>query len=916
MKIKNRLLSLLISLALILGMVLVPDGRPAQADVVTYRTGGDPITISDAGDYLIYDDSPIPSYKAHITVNGGLGAVNIVLRDVLIRDATAGLSIGTGTTVNLTLQGQNILYGSPALHVPEGAALIITDISTGSLMAFCEGPTSGIGGGASHESTGNVTINGGSVTATGGECSAGIGNSQGGSGGTVNINGGMVMATGGWNGSGIGSAAGDSGCTVTINGGTVTAQSSVGGAGIAGSTVTINGGTVMAQGGVGGAGIAGGSAGSGGTVTINDGIVTAAGGIRGSGIGGGQGGNGGTVTVNGGSVKAIGGPDDSGIGRPDAFGIGGGVDASNQGTATIDGGSVKVNSMGPAVYNSSSVQVYPVTISGLPADSDASYTRSGASPRFCITDAEGKLYLWLPATEAGSSTDIMIMVSKGRYIASGTISATESNSLSAHETMISTTGLPAGTIGVPYTADLSVHLPASAPYTWSADGLPAGLTISTENNNGIISGTPADTGDYEVTVTVKDAYDITDSATFILTIAQTAAIDLASLTVSEGTLNPAFDKNLVTYNLDNAPADISSLGITATTSEEAGADAPTLKINQEIAQSGILHNVNLNQGTNLIPIEVTSPDDLSQKCYVISVNGKVSNADLDELAIDGQVFDPVFAPDNLNYSLNVDNSIDSIMLTASPEDSKALMLLNGGLLPDGTETTVELPVGPTTLQLMVVAQDASTKTYTVKINRQEVFSITSNDLPAAVLNQPYSYTLEAAGGSGTYTWSSADLMGWLSLSETGVLTGTPIATGSCSFTVDLTSGGATVSKDLTLEIRNGTGNGAYLVVPVADASYQAGLTTDNLPTMKINPGFSGFRYFSVAITPVSGHAGDETMVFVHKRKGRQLSVQASRGDYDVLTAANCGFNVLAGDVIQVYVVDSLTNDPAVNPVIL
>jgi len=573
--------------------------------------------------------------------------------------------------------------------------------------------------------------------------------------------------------------------------------------------------------------------------------------------------------------------------------------------------------MGSVVYNSSSVQVYPVTISGLPVSSEASYSLGGASPTVCATDSEGKLYLWLPATEAGLSTDIVVMISNDRYIASGTVSAGNSNSfLASFKTMISTTGLPAGTIGLPYTAVLTVDPAGPAPYTWSAGGLPPGFTISTENNNGIISGTPADTGDYEVTVTVKNAYDNTDSTTFTLTIAQTSSIDLESLTVSDGTLSPKFNKNLVTYSLDDAPADISSLGITATTSEEAGADPPTLKINRKDATSGKAHSVNLSQGTNLIPIEVTSSDVLSQKCYVISVNGKVSNANLDKLAIDGQTLDPVFAPDNLNYSLNVDNSISTIKLSASPDDSKALMLLNGSLLPDGKETTVELPVGSTTLQLMVVAQDASTKTYTIDINRQEAFSIVSDTLPAALLDQPYSYTLQAAGGSGAYTWSSANLPDWLSLSEAGVLTGTPAETGSCSFTVDLTSGSVTISKVFTLEVRNGTGNGAYQVVPVADASYLAGLTTDNLPTMTIKPGFSGFRYFSVAIASVSGHAGDETVVFVHTRGGKALSLQAGDGDFDVLNHSRCGFNVLPGDIIKVYLVDTLTNDPAVSPVVL
>ncbi|MGE5389494.1 MAG: putative Ig domain-containing protein [Deltaproteobacteria bacterium] len=859
MKIKNQLVSLLMTLALALGILMIPPGLPAEA-ATTYCINDGPVTITSNGDYIITGTGTETTNT--IKVNSNLGNVNITLNGVRIIASACAFEIGSASAVDLCLMSTNYLSSGgsyPGLAVGFRSSLQITEASTGSLEVIGGNMSAGIGGGFCINA-GDITINGGRVIATATNRAAGIGGGYGSICGDITINGGIVTGNGS-EGAGIGSGPGSSYFNnVTINGGIVTASSNNGGAGI----------------------------GSGSTGYCNN------------------------VTINGGNVTA----NSNGIGA----GIGGIFNINGVYYPTpimIDGGSVKTSGISSTVYNSSSIQVYPLTVTGLPANSEVSYSLKGAESRLCATDSEGKLYLWVPATEVGSSTDIVIMVSNDRYIASGTVSAGSSNSLLASfKTMISTTGLPAGTIGLPYTAVLSVDPACSAPYAWSANGLPPGFTFNTENNNGIITGTPADTGDYKVTVTVKNAYDNTDSATFTLTIAQTSSIDLENLTVTDGTLNPEFDKNLVTYLLDDAPADISNLGITATTSEEAGADPPTLRINQEIAQSGVLHNVNLNQGTNLLPIEVTSPDGLSQKCYVISVNGKVSNAALDELTIDGQVLDPVFAPDNLNYSLNVDNSIDSIKLSASPDDSKALMLLNGGLLPDGTETTVELPVGSSILRLMVVAQDATAKTYTVNINRQEAYSIVSEALPAALFDQPYSYTLQAAGGSGAYSWSSANLPEWLSLSEAGVLTGTPTEIGSYSFTVDLSSDGVTVSKDLTLVVRNGTGNGAYQVVPVADASYQAGLTTDNLPTMTIKPGVRGFKNFSVTITPVTGHPGDETVVFVHTRGDKPLSLQAGDGDFDVLDHSRCGFNVMPGDVIKVYLVDALTNDPAVSPVIL
>ena len=130
-----------------------------------------------------------------------------------------------------------------------------------------------------------------------------------------------------------------SGQSLVIEGeGSLNATGGTGSAGIggdvlnAGGTVTINGGTVTAQGGDAAAGIGGGDSGNGGTVTINGGTVTATGGASAAGIGGGSMGAGGTVTINDGSVFATGGSD--------AVGIGAGDGISNHGTLTIGAGYV------------------------------------------------------------------------------------------------------------------------------------------------------------------------------------------------------------------------------------------------------------------------------------------------------------------------------------------------------------------------------------------------------------------------------------------------------------------------------------------------------------------------------------------------------------------------------------------------
>ncbi len=88
---------------------------------------------------------------------------------------------------------------------------------------------------------------------------------------------------------------------------------------------------------------------------------------------------------------------------------------------------------------------------------------------------------------------------------------------------------------------------------------------------------------------------------------------------------------------------------------------------------------------------------------------------------------------------------------------------------------------------------------------------TTSPLPLAPLNTPYSTTLAATGGTGSYTWSVASgstLPTWLSLnSSTGVLSGTPTDNATATFAVTVTDSASpadtATSGQLTLYVGNG-----------------------------------------------------------------------------------------------------------------
>jgi alpha-tubulin suppressor-like RCC1 family protein len=75
----------------------------------------------------------------------------------------------------------------------------------------------------------------------------------------------------------------------------------------------------------------------------------------------------------------------------------------------------------------------------------------------------------------------------------------------AADLTVDPSSLPVGEIGAPYSARAQ-GTGGAAPYTWSADSLPQGLSIDPES--GTISGTPTTAGSYTPTITIADSHGI------------------------------------------------------------------------------------------------------------------------------------------------------------------------------------------------------------------------------------------------------------------------------------------------------------------------------------------------------------------------------------------------------------------------
>ena len=185
---------------------------------------------------------------------------------------------GTSTTNKLVIKGDsgtaaNVYLKDLHITVSSGAAVSVS----GDVDLYIEGSSVLQSGencaGIQKEDDGQLTIDGsGSLEATGGESGAGIGGASGKPGNNITINGGTITASGkagnGW-GAGIGGGKGQGGSNITIRGGNVKAIPGAEAAGIGGgfkgngTDISIEGGTVYAESG----------GGNGGTAAIGGGRV-------------------------------------------------------------------------------------------------------------------------------------------------------------------------------------------------------------------------------------------------------------------------------------------------------------------------------------------------------------------------------------------------------------------------------------------------------------------------------------------------------------------------------------------------------------------------------------------------------------------------------------------------------------------
>ena len=332
-----------------------------------------------------------------------------------------------------------------------------------------------------------------------------------------------------------------------------------------------------------------------------------------------------------------------------------------------------------------------------------------------------------------------------------------------------------GAAGVPFNQTFTQTGGIGATTFSTTSALPSGLTLAP---NGMLSGTPLQTGTFPLTVKATDSNNCTGMANYTLTIACPAFTLAALPQATAGALfNATLSANPAGGNYQFSSADKPAWLTLASTGGLSGTppSAGTFSFNVNVTGFGVC--------TQMIPVT------LVVICPNITL-GTLANG--------------------------VQGTAYSQTLTASPAGTTYSFALASGTLPPGLTlasngTLNGTPSAPGNFAFAIMATGwggcAKTQAYNLLITgtcAPITISPATATLPGATLGTAYpATTLTATGGIAPYTFSVASgaLPPGLSLSSAGALSGTPATGGTFVFTIRATAqGGCTGSRGYVLTV--------------------------------------------------------------------------------------------------------------------
>jgi uncharacterized protein (TIGR03437 family) len=433
---------------------------------------------------------------------------------------------------------------------------------------------------------------------------------------------------------------------------------------------------------------------------------------------------------------------------------------------------------------------YAVDVTGATTATGPSITSSPALPggtvgqfyQFTFAAQPTGTYTW---SIVGGALPLGLTLNSGTGILSGVISAAGTFSFTVQATdgvetlqqtftliatsvtvpspvFISTPALPSGTVGQAYGPFQVSAGGGSGFYSWTATGLPAGLTISA--SGGQISGVPATAGaSTSIIITVQDQQTGSSASTAPL-----------SMTINNPVLSVSGTGTSGEIVLGSAVSTVfSATGGTAPYTWSSANLPPGLTLN---AATGALTGIPQQPGSYAFTIVATdsqTPHNTLNFPFSLQVFGLVTSPTL-----------PNGSTGSL-YSQTLSAAGGKTPYVFSSPNLPSWLNLTGAVL-SGTPSLAGTYVF--SVQITDANGFIATSLETLVVTAPGALSVSGGPLPGGTVSFTYSQTLSSTGGTPPVTWAviTGALPNGLSLSSGGAIAGTPYKTGTFTFTAQVT----------------------------------------------------------------------------------------------------------------------------------
>jgi uncharacterized protein (TIGR03437 family) len=304
-----------------------------------------------------------------------------------------------------------------------------------------------------------------------------------------------------------------------------------------------------------------------------------------------------------------------------------------------------------------------------------------------------------------------------------------------------------GTTGVGFNATLTAT-GGTGTLTWALDSasqLPTGLTL---NSNGTITGSTTFVGNFSF------GYIVTDSGGH-------SYHGYANLQVGSSTVVITQNSNLGTFPMGVVAAQIGAIGgtITEVWSITAGALPSGLSLRSDIQNGEVINGVATTPGNYSFTVQVNNSGNVTSQAFTMRISSLV-------------VQDQNYVPDGFagvaysGYTLSATGGTGTYTWTSTSGVPAGMTLSSAGVLT-GTPTSA----GYSNI-FYTITDGVDTFSRSIAINVSKIQITNAGLLPTATQGAAYNLQLTSSGGTGTITWSGCCVPNGLTLSSTGLISGT------------------------------------------------------------------------------------------------------------------------------------------------